>query len=83
MNLIHNFQNIYEFLFEEDVNKLILPKLYILPKNLFDNLYGIEEIVFQRENQIILKDTFKNTTIINKPNQNKTSILLDLDNFFN
>ncbi len=77
------YQNIYEFLFEEDVNKLILPKLYILPKNLFDNLYGIEEIVFQRENQIILKDTFKNTTIINKPNQNKTSILLDLDNFFN
>ncbi len=77
------YQNIYEFLFEEDVNKLILPKLYILPKNLFDNLYRIEEIVFQRENQIILKDTFKNTIIINKPNQNKTSILLDLDNFFN
>ena len=33
--------------------------------------------------KIILKNTFQNTIIVNKPDQNSTSILLDLDNFFN
>ena len=77
------YQNIYQFLFDQDVEKIILPKLYILPNNLFNNLHTVQEIVFQRENQIILQNTFQNTTIINKPDQNSTSILLDLDNFFN
>ena len=77
------YQNIYQFLFDQDVEKIILPKLYILPNNLFNNLHTVQEIVFQRENQIILQNTFQNTTIINKPVQNSTSILLDLDNFFN
>lgn len=80
---LQSYQNIYQYLFNQDVEKLILPKLYVLPNNLFNNLHTVQEIVFQRENQIILKNTFINTSIVNKPSQKNTSILLDLDNFFN
>ena len=73
----------YQFLFDQDFEKIMWPNLYIIANNLFKNLHTVQEIVFQRENQIILQNTFQNTTIINKPDQNSTSILLDLDNFFN
>lgn len=77
------YKNISEYLLDGDVDKIILPNSYILSENFFNNLGTIEEIEFQNENQVILKNAFSGTKINQKPNQSKTSIILDQDNFFN
>ncbi|MBD5423151.1 MAG: leucine-rich repeat domain-containing protein [Mycoplasma sp.] len=81
-NRLANFKNISSYLLPNDVQKIILPKLYVLSTDFFSNLGHVEEIVFQKENQIILNNSFANTTILKKPLKSETSIILDLDNFF-
>ena len=80
-NLI-KYENIGLYLLDGDVKLLILPKIYNLTTNLYSNLGTINNIEFQNENQIIFKNAFSNTKILNKPSINETRILFDEENFF-
>lgn len=80
---LNPYKNISEYLLDGDVAKIILPNSYILSENFFNNLGTVKEIVFQNENQVILKNAFSGTKINQKPNQSQSSIILDQDNFFN
>lgn len=76
------YQNLNKYFLNGDVKHLILPKLFRLPADYFNDLGIVETIEFQQRNQVILENAFKGTTILNKPRQSQTHILLDLDNFF-
>lgn len=80
---LNKYQNISDYLLDGDVAKIIMPKSYILNINFFSNLGNVQEIEFQKENQVILKNAFAGTTFVQKPTQISTSIILDQDNFFN
>ena len=80
---LKKYENISLYLLDGDVELLILPKIYNLTNDLYSNLGTISNIKFQNENQIIIKNSFNNTTILNKPSINETRIMLDEDAFFN
>lgn len=80
---LNPYKNISDYLLDGDVVKIILPNSYILSENFFNNLGIVQEIEFQNENQVILKNAFLGTKLNQKPNQSQTSIILDQDNFFN
>ncbi|MBR2055482.1 MAG: leucine-rich repeat protein, partial [Mycoplasmataceae bacterium] len=80
---LKKYENISLYLLDGDVELLILPKIYNLTNDLYSNLGTISNIKFQNENQIIIKNSFNNTTILNKPLINETRIMLDEDAFFN
>ncbi len=80
---LNKYSDIGSYLINGDVETLILPKLPIInSSSIFSNLGTIKNIVFNNVNQVILKGAFTGTTILNKPSQADTHILLDLDNFF-
>ncbi len=78
----NNYLGISSYLVDGDVNKIILPNIYVLPTDLVNNLGSVESIEFQYINQVIGQDCFIGTTIRSKPTKDETHILLDLDNFF-
>ena len=77
-----SYLNIGKYLVRGDVDKIILPPVYVIWTELVDNLSEVNEIVFQNENQQIQSGAFIGTTIKNKPQQNQTNIIYDGDNFF-
>lgn len=80
---LNKYSDIGSYLINGDIETLILPKLPIInSSSIFSNLGTIKNIVFNNVNQVILKGAFTGTTILNKPSQDDTHILLDLDNFF-
>lgn len=79
---LYKYQNLNKYFLDGDVKHLILPKLFKLPADYFNDLGIVETIEFQHRNQVILENAFKGTTILNKPHQTQTHVLLDLDNFF-
>lgn len=76
------YSGIGDYLMSGDVKKIILPNEYKLTANLLNNLGDVGEIVFSNKNQIIESNAFYGTKILNKPSQDQTRIILDLDNFF-
>lgn len=78
------YSNISEYLLNNDIDKLILPKIPILnsSNSLFTNLGEINIMEFQIENSAINSGAFQGTNIINKPQKDQTNIVVDLDNFF-
>ena len=77
-----SYLNIGKYLVRGDIDKIILPPVYVIWTELVDNLSEVNEIVFQNENQQIQSGAFIGTTIKNKPQQNQTNIIYDGDNFF-
>ena len=77
-----SYLNIGKYLVRGDIDKIILPPVYVIWTELVDNLSEVKEIIFQNENQQIQSGAFIGTTIKNKPQQNQTNIIYDGDNFF-
>ena len=77
-----SYLNIGKYLVRGDVDKIILPPVYVIWTELVDNLSDVKEIVFQKQNQQIMENAFAGTTIKNKPQQNQTNIIYDGDGFF-
>ena len=77
-----SYLDISKYLVRGDVDKIILPPVYVIWTELVDNLSDVKEIVFQKQNQQIMENAFAGTTIKNKPQQNQTNVIYDGDGFF-
>ena len=77
-----SYLDISKYLVRGDVDKIILPPVYVVWKRLVDNLSDVKEIVFQKQNQQIESEAFAGTTIKNKPQQNQTNVIFDDAGFF-
>ena len=77
-----SYLNIGKYLVRGDVDKIILPPVYVIWTELVDNLSDVKEIVFQKQNQQIMENAFAGTKIKNKPQQNKTNVIFDDAGFF-
>ena len=77
-----SYLNIGKYLVRGDVDKIILPPVYVIWTELVDNLSDVKEIVFQKQNQQIMENAFAGTTIKNKPQQNQTNVIFDDAGFF-
>ena len=77
-----SYLDIGKYLVRGDVDKIILPPVYVIWERLVDNLSDVKEIVFQKQNQQIMENAFAGTTIKNKPQQNQTNVIFDDAGFF-
>ena len=76
------YLNIGQYLLDGDVQKIILPNIYVIWNEFVNDLGNVESVTFQNFNQQIYAGAFNGTTVQNKPEKSQTNIIFDDDNFF-
>ena len=78
----NDYLNIGQYLLDGDVQKVILPPVYVIWDGFVDQLGTVETVVFHFLNQQIYTGAFNGTIVQTKPEQNQTNIIYDGAGFF-